>query len=231
MKNKDMLFINAPIKLLDKKERRFEGYASTNNIDRVGDVVLPEAFRSTLDTYKKNPIILYNHNKDFPIGAADFLEIRPDRGLYVKGFASQATDVDNIWQKMAEGIIRSFSFSYTIKDSEFKESVQIIKELDLFEISVVSVPANAEALLTVAKSVEAANLEGKTRERFIKLQDQSIIQVWSTLTEEEKKAQVLDQYLEEKRKEAITRSEVEQVNKLETMVKQLRRCSDILNEY
>ena len=129
-----------------------EGYASTKDKDRGHDIVDPQAFKNALDLYMTNPIVLLQHNMEKPIGVVTEATI-DDNGLYVKARITQ--DVDWVISAIKNGVLRAFSIGYKILDSEFLEEetsdgrdyANIIKDLSLFEISVVSVPMNAYSLM------------------------------------------------------------------------------------
>lgn len=129
-----------------------EWYASTKDKDRGHDIVDPQAFKNALELYMTNPIVLLQHNMEKPIGVVTEAKI-DDNGLYVKARITQ--DVDWVISAIKNGVLRAFSIGYKIKDSEFLEEetsdgrdyVNIIKDLSLFEISVVSVPMNAYSLM------------------------------------------------------------------------------------
>lgn len=130
-----------------------EGYASTKDKDRVKDIVEPNAFKSALDLYMTNPIVLLQHNADKPIGIVTDATI-DSKGLYIK--AKITEDTDWVFSKLKNKVLRAFSIGYRIKDFEIDEVKddqgdvtgyeQIIKDLELFEISLVSIPANPYAL-------------------------------------------------------------------------------------
>ena len=129
-----------------------EWYASTKDKDRGHDIVDPQAFKNALDLYMTNPIVLLQHNMEKPIGVVTEAKI-DDNGLYVKARITQ--DVDWVISAIKNGVLRAFSIGYKILDSEFLEEqtsdgrdyANIIKDLSLFEISVVSVPMNAYSLM------------------------------------------------------------------------------------
>lgn len=132
-------------------------YASTKDKDRWGDVVEPKAFASALERYMTNPIVLLQHKADKPIWVVEEANI-DDNGLYIKAKISQNTDwvVDLI----KNGVLRAFSIWYSVKDYDTDvreladwsyDMTNIIKDLELYEISVVSIPMNPYAL---SKSVE-----------------------------------------------------------------------------
>ena len=124
-----------------------EGYANTSSKDRVGDVVLPEAFAKCLPVYQKNPVILLNHDWNDVIGRSIHQEIT-DKGLFIRARISDTRqDVKTL---IREGCYSTFSIGYNELDADYEESTKTkyIKELELLEVSVVSVPANTEAMFT-----------------------------------------------------------------------------------
>lgn len=126
-----------------------EGYANTVDRDRVGDIVLPEAFKATLPEYLKNPILLYMHNWERPIGTVVEAKI-DERGLWIRASISNAAIVADIRTQISEGILKTFSIGYNELDSDFdkKTETRIIRQLELLEISIVTIPANPAALFT-----------------------------------------------------------------------------------
>lgn len=132
-------------------------YASTKDKDRWWDVVEPRAFASALERYMTNPIVLLQHKADKPIWVVEEANI-DDNWLWIKAKISQNTDwvVDLI----KNWVLRAFSIWYSVKDYDTDvreladwtyDMTNIIKDLELYEISVVSVPMNPYAL---SKSVE-----------------------------------------------------------------------------
>lgn len=137
-----------------------EGYANTIDKDRVGDVVLPEAFTKTLPTYMDNPVLLFQHDWDKVIGTVTSAEVT-DKGLYIRAKVSSAKDVEDVRTKILEGGLRTFSIGYNEVDAVFDERTKtnVIKELELLEISVVTIPANANAKFSVVESEKNENGE------------------------------------------------------------------------
>lgn len=133
-----------------------EGYANTSAVDRVADQILTSAWSANggLNNYKANPIILFNHDYDKPIGVAE--EIRADtKGLYLKCIISKEAD-EKVYNLVKSGILKAFSVRISIKDASYDNDVFTIKDVELLEVSVVSVPCNPESLFSVAKSLENA---------------------------------------------------------------------------
>jgi HK97 family phage prohead protease len=135
-------------------ELKIAGYASTNSIDRSSDKILSTAWtKGGLKNFQNNPILLFNHNYDKPIGRV--VEVDTDsKGLRIKGVISKsAGDVYNL---VKEGVLSTFSVGFMIKDADYDKSADglIIKDAELLEVSVVSVPCNQDATFSVAKSFD-----------------------------------------------------------------------------
>ena len=146
-----------------------KGYASTNDTDRAGDVIDKEAWeKGGLDNFGNNPIILFNHDYTRPIGRATGLET-DDRGLKLTANISKsAGDVTNL---VKEGILRAFSVGFRVKDADYIEETDGLKisDAELFEISVVSVPANQAATFSVAKSFDTQSEYDEWKKQFVKI--------------------------------------------------------------
>ena len=145
-----------------------KGYASTNDTDRAGDVINKEAWeKGGLENFTNNPIILFNHDYNKPIGRATSLET-DEKGLKITANLSKsAGDVTNL---VKEGILRAFSVGFRVKDADYMESGDgyLIKDAELFEVSVVSVPANQAATFSVAKSFDTQEEYSEWKKQFVK---------------------------------------------------------------
>jgi HK97 family phage prohead protease len=146
-----------------------KGYASTTDTDRAGDVIEKEAWeKGGLDNYTNNPVILFNHDYNRPIGRATGLET-DDRGLRIAANISKsAGDVTNL---VKEGILRALSVGFRVKDADYIEETDGLKisDAELFEVSVVSVPANQAATFSVAKSFETQSEYDEWKKQFVKI--------------------------------------------------------------
>lgn len=133
-----------------------EGWANTSDKDRVGDVVVPEAFAKSLPTYLDNPVLLFQHDWDRIIGRVEDAKIHDSKGLWVKAIISNAKDVDDVRTKILEGALKTFSIGYNEVDAVYDEQrkANFVKEVELLEISVVTIPANAGAKFTVAENTK-----------------------------------------------------------------------------
>jgi HK97 family phage prohead protease len=130
-------------------EGAFSGYASVFNlIDAHKDIVKKGAFANTLHDSKLGSEIklLWQHKQDEPIGY--FTKIIEDEiGLYVEGkILLQLERGKEAYALLKSGAIEGLSIGYAVKDYEIDDSgIRIINQLDLYEISLVTFPANPEA--------------------------------------------------------------------------------------
>ena len=149
--------INSPFNIVEKSGESsdsvtIKGYANTVSKDRSGDVIVKEAWqKGGLDNYLKNPVILAFHDHSRPIGSAVDYNIT-DKGLEIVAEISKSAG--EVYNLIKEGILKTFSVGFSIKDADYDKSVDtfFIKDLELFEVSVVSIPANQDSTFSLAKS-------------------------------------------------------------------------------
>ena len=141
----------------DNKSLKIAGYANTSDKDRTGDIVLSEAWVKGVDHFRRNPILLYQHDHSKPIGRVN--NIRVDKkGIFVEASVSDAAESQHgVKTLIRDGVLKSFSVGFRVKDATYDKvsDVFFIKDLELLEISVVSVPANQNSLFSVRKSFES----------------------------------------------------------------------------
>jgi HK97 family phage prohead protease/HK97 family phage major capsid protein len=132
-----------------------EGYASTTDVDRHGDIVPASVWEKGVENYLKNPVILAYHNHSEPIGR--MIEHRVDaKGLWIKARISKAAG--DVFDLVKDGVLTAFSIGFRIADAEYNSALElfVVKELELHEISVVSVPANQNTLFSLSKAFDTA---------------------------------------------------------------------------
>jgi HK97 family phage prohead protease/HK97 family phage major capsid protein len=132
------------------------GYASTTDVDRHGDVVPSEVWERGLTNYLKNPVILAYHDHKQPVGR--MVEYKTDsKGLWIKAKISAAAE--NVFKLIKDEILTAFSIGFRIVDAEYNQATElfVVKELELHEISVVSVPANQNTLFSLSKAFDNAD--------------------------------------------------------------------------
>ena len=126
------------------------GFASTfqgvTPADRDGDYVLPNAFDKTLLEFSKNPVMLIDHNNTVGNMVGSFTKVVPNRdGLMVQGSISNAPDCQRVRFLVAEGHLKAFSIGGMFM---YGSNGKAIEEVQLYEISLVPIPANPDALLS-----------------------------------------------------------------------------------
>lgn len=137
----------------------FEGYGSVfGNKDSHDDIVVAGAFAKSLSDWASKgrfPAMLWQHNMQEPIGV--YTEMKEDEnGLYVKG--KLLIDDDPLAKRahahMKAGSLGGLSIGYRLDDWEYdsEKDAFILKEINLWEVSLVTFPANDEARISNVKS-------------------------------------------------------------------------------
>ena len=109
--------------------------ASTNHSDRAGDVITPEAWsKGGLENFKNNPVILFNHDYNKPIGRATGVKVT-DNGLELEAKISKAAK--EVCDLVKDGVLGAFSVGFKCKDADYIEETDglKIKDAELFEVS------------------------------------------------------------------------------------------------
>ena len=114
-------------------------------IDRSEESVLPSGY--DLSSFKKNPILLYQHDKSRPIGKIIAVELRPD-GLYIEANVHKMLDPQAHYA-VEQGILKTFSIGFMVKDYTEVDGVWFWTEVELLEVSIVSVPDNQDSIFNV----------------------------------------------------------------------------------
>lgn len=158
-----------------KDDYTFEGYASTfyGEPDRYGDIVIPGAFQKSLDAHKeagRMPALLLHHDMHRPIGVYKSME-EDKHGLKVTGQLTKGVkDAEEAFALLKDGALHSMSIGYIPKVEEYdhESNINYIKEVDLWEVSLVTIPANPAAVITGVKSVEDLPTNLKDLETFLR---------------------------------------------------------------
>ena len=145
-----------------------KGSASTSGLDRAGDIIESDAWtKGGLENFKNNPIILFNHNYDKPIGRAKDLQVT-DNGLEISAKISKAAG--DVTQLIKDGVLGAFSVGFKVKDADYMTETDgyKIKDAELFEVSVVSVPCNQGATFGLSKSFDSMEQYNEYKQTFYK---------------------------------------------------------------
>jgi|688.fasta_scaffold504619_2 hypothetical protein len=148
-----------------------EGYGSVfGNLDSYSDIVAPGAFAKSLEEAKASgrmPAMLWQHNPDEPIGV--WTEMREDdRGLFVKGKLADTQRGNEARELIKLGALTGLSIGYTTRSYQVdrEQDSRILTDVQLWEVSPVTFPANSEARITGVKAGDISS--PKDFERFLR---------------------------------------------------------------
>lgn len=141
----------------------FSGYAAIfGNVDLGGDVVLPGAFNGTLKTHrdrKSTPALLWSHDASVIVGR--ITELAEDRkGLFMSGKLSLDTRAGaEAYALLKDDAIGGMSIGYSPGTGgvEYSAEARLLKQVELYEVSLVAVPMNPEARITAVKAMDCAD--------------------------------------------------------------------------
>ena len=177
-----------------------KGSASTNGLDRAGDIIESDAWtKGGLENFKNNPIILFNHDYNKPIGRATGLEVN-DKGLDISAKISKAAgDVKDL---IKDGVLGAFSVGFRVKDADYMTETDgyKIKDAELFEVSVVSVPCNQGATFSVAKSFDNMEDYEEFKKNFVKANSMDSADAVEIEQPSEEKSSILEKNMSEDNK-------------------------------
>lgn len=147
------------VKAVDDEQRVIRGIASTPSPDRMGDVVEP------LGAKFKTPMpLLWQHQHDKPVGLVEFAQPNKDgipfeaRLPEIKEPGVLKDRVDEAWQSVKAGLVAAVSIGFQAIPEQverLKSGGLRFKEWEWLELSLVTIPANAEATITAIKSIDA----------------------------------------------------------------------------
>lgn len=134
-----------------------EGWGAVyNNIDSYKDVLMPGCARKSIEERGTRVKLCNQHDMRAPVGKFTKLEERTidgKSGIWFEAMISKSEP--GIATKIKEGILNEFSIGYSELRSEKGdwegEKVSLVQEIKLYEISVVTVAANDQAVLTRVK--------------------------------------------------------------------------------
>lgn len=144
------------------EDGHFTGYGSVfGNRDSYGDIVQPGAFLKSLADHEEKgsmPKLFWQHDPWKPIGK--WLSMEEDAtGLKVTGQLNmQVQQGREAYALLKAGDIDGLSIGYRIGKAEDTDDALLLKELDLVEVSVVSLGANDQALVSAVKTIRAGGL-------------------------------------------------------------------------
>jgi archaellum component FlaC len=163
----DNVRFSMPIGKVDQERRIVSGFATLDNVDKQDDIVTTEASLEAFRKFRGNLREMHQ-----PMAVGKIVSFKEDRyfepqskkfysGVYVSAYVSKGAQ--DTWEKVLDGTLTGFSIggNITKSDDQFDEkldkSVRIIKEYELFELSLVDNPANQFANVISIEKVDGKN--------------------------------------------------------------------------
>jgi len=130
--------------------RTIDGYGSVfGNVDEYGDIIEPGAFAASIA--KRRPKMLWQHRMDKPIGVWD--DVAEDgTGLRLRGRVANTPQGDEALALVGMGAIDGLSIGFQAITKEMVRNNRVLKTVDLWEVSFVTIPANELATITGVKA-------------------------------------------------------------------------------
>jgi HK97 family phage prohead protease len=152
----------------DDATRRISGFGSVfGNVDSQGDIVLPGAFAKSIAA--RPPIMLWQHDTRQPLGVWDVTEEKK-KGLYIEGTIGTKGICEYAYEQAKLGSVSGLSIGFFIKkySIDAKKGVRHIEEVDLYEVSLVTFPANDKAVVTGVKAADGSYMTERQFEEFLR---------------------------------------------------------------
>lgn len=149
----------------------FSGYGSVFGVkDSYSEIVAPGAFSESIDT--RMPSLLWQHRTGEPIGV--YTSVKEDGvGLYVEGqLALKTVRGAEAYELLKMGAISGLSIGFNTREDSYDKvsGIRTLKKVELWEVSLVTFPANDAARVTDVKElIESGDLPSlKEFERFLR---------------------------------------------------------------
>jgi hypothetical protein len=157
-----------PIGKVDIERRMVSGFATLDNIDKQGDIVTTESSINAFKNFRGNlremhqpsavgKIVSFKEDRYFDPNTKKFYS-----GVYVSAYVSKGAQ--DAWEKVLDGTYTGFSIGGNIKtwddafNEEMDKSIRVIKEYDLYELSLVDSPANQFASIVSIEKQDGHNV-------------------------------------------------------------------------
>lgn len=145
------------IKAMDDDERVITGIATTPEPDRMGDIVEPMGAQ-----FAKEIPLLWQHKHDSPVGIAEF-GAPTKAGIPFKATVARIIEdgklkemTDMAWQAVKAKLVKGVSIGFRPLAYEYLDKGGVrFTESEIYELSLVTIPANAEATINSIKSADS----------------------------------------------------------------------------
>ncbi len=145
-------FSTFEIKSVDTEERKIIGVASTPAPDRDGDIVEPKGA-----TFSVPFPLLHQHDHERPIGTVTKATVT-DTGIEIEADIPKDTGlgyIETAYRQIKAGLLRGLSIGFRATKSEPTRTGRKFLAYEIFELSAVTIPANAQAGITAVKQYDA----------------------------------------------------------------------------
>lgn len=155
----------------------FEGYPSVfGNKDLGGDIVMPGAFKRTLDHNNGRFPLQVDHNLTIAARAGVVYAVEDDSGLFVRGHINMDKQLgrethSDLVQAKKHDVPMGMSFGYSVVQKEHDKSrdARLLKEIKLYEVTLTQFPMNTAAGVTsVKEALQAADLTPRQVEYLVR---------------------------------------------------------------
>ena len=188
------LRLSMPIAKVDKERRMVSGFATLDNIDRQGDIVPAEASIKAFEKFRGNIREMHDDKK----AVGKLVSFKEDsfydqdtnkiyKGVFVSAYVSKGAQ--DTWEKVLDGTLTGFSIGGSVRDYEdtydedMNKSIRIIKDYDLFELSLVDNPANQYAnVISIEKGHTGGYLSKALIENVFWCSEDDIVQLSASST-------------------------------------------------
>jgi uncharacterized protein len=155
-----------------------EGYGSMFGLlDRGGDIMEPGAFKATLGDWRKRkqlPAMLWQHQHDNPVGVWNSI-VEDEKGLKVSGQLVMDVPQATVARALIKaGAVKGLSIGYQTRDAQVDRTTgaRLLKKVDLWEISLVTIPMLPEAQISGVKGAFDPNsLERALRDEGLSIRE------------------------------------------------------------
>jgi len=149
METENNAYSTITIKGIDDDHRIITGIASTPSTDRDGDIIVPEGMK-----FKTPFPLLAQHNHNQPIGQVTAAVVTA-KGLMITAKIAKNSGlgyVEDMWKQIKAGLVRGLSIGFRgIKAVPIGSGIRF-DEIEIHELSAVTIPANAEASIVSVKN-------------------------------------------------------------------------------
>lgn len=151
------------LKEVDEDKRIISGIATTPETDRVGDIVEPLGAK-----FDKSIPLLWQHQHDKPVGIAEFGKATKSGIPFtatiakIKSAGPLRDLVDMAWESVVAKLVRGVSIGFRAIEHSYMDDGGIrFTQTEIYELSLVTIPANASATIQTIKSLDAAIRNGR----------------------------------------------------------------------